>query len=93
MTSRTRNTKPRKPSLHPDRLAQEAKQLRQRAKQSLDPETRIEFEEMAERREILAAAVQVFPQDDAAPRAAAAEATAPREKPPSSTARSAEKKS
>ena len=57
MPKRTRETKPLSARLHPERLAQEARTLRQRAKQSHGSETRIEFEEMAERLEVLALAI------------------------------------
>jgi hypothetical protein len=60
MPKQTRETTPGKPVLKRDRLAEEAKSLRQRAKQAHAVETRIELEEMAERREILAVAVEAI---------------------------------
>jgi hypothetical protein len=48
----------RRPALRPDRLSQEARTLRQAAKRAIDPGTQQDFEDMAERRERIAAAIE-----------------------------------
>jgi hypothetical protein len=63
MSTRNSEPKPSRFSLKKDSLKKEAETLRQTAKRARDPETRQEFEAMAERREILVQAIDELEAD------------------------------
>jgi hypothetical protein len=67
MPTQKRKAAKRQPALRPDRLSQEARTLRQTAIRAIDPGTQQDFEDMAERRERLARAIEELEATPTAP--------------------------